>query len=275
MNNLKFSLMNSEIFRGMFDADGSIVVYIREKLGVTGKSIGFQWQFEYEQAHFNEQNAIAIASFFGTEVVMKKRLIGRDAGKTYTVFKTGIKSQAGQALIQIYKDNRPLLSARLKQFRVFEIYQSLKKVGKQHPRETIVMMLRLVHSISSGPRKERVYKYWTTRQTEFNFSSIDIKNGLDKAEKLIKQIEDEVKQLQASLPKTVLSDDYILGFHYSDGSFNAVYKQEKGVVSVIPHWSITTDDRSLLEAFKNTLGGRIQMTGDCPQYILEHQRNII
>lgn len=123
-----------------------------------------------------------------------------------------------------------------------------------------VTLARLVANKSRLVGKENTY--FSDLYTYIAATATEINQGSEIADKMLSQIDNTLEAKKQALLSTKLSNDYVLGAHFGDGSLyvSLTWKpsdesDEVNRLRCEPEWAISGDNEVYCQAFVNTFNG--------------------
>nr|AAL34365.1 putative protein [Chlamydomonas frankii] len=253
---MKKSISNSSLSDnmalGLFDSDGAVLLGADKATNKSGNSIKFKVTYFLGQSLSKKDTVAEFAKKFGANMLVDSR----DAE-----FRVNQSSPEGQIFRQFLQKNEPKNLYRLRDFYISEeIIPLLSKRKKS--RVELVTLARLVANKSrliAKPGQSTA----TFLQLCLHISATDaeVSQGSQAADEILSKIEAKLQVKQEILAKTKLSNDYVLGAHFGDGSFYVGLSWKPTKLKPVerlrcePEWSISGDNENYCQAFVRTLGG--------------------
>lgn len=249
-NDLNSYVMSDDTALGFFDADGSILIgtdyrsYESGKTGLSHKVVYFLGQ-SLSKKHAVEK----FAQKFGGKTLVDNKS---------SEFRVNQTSEVGQRVRQFFLNNNLKHPYRLRDWLISEQVMVLLKTERNKVSQIAIAYLAKEKSlfVTQGSSDE----YFNKCCTHIQATSAEIQQGIKASQKMIAEIEKNLAAYAKKLATIKLSDDYVLGAHYGDGSFyvSLAWKPaRKGHrLRCEPEWAISGDDETDCKAFVNRFNGR-------------------
>lgn len=237
-------LMSDNTALGVFDTDGSVLLSASCKKNTTK----FKIVYCLEQSISKTDLVEKFANKFGSNA----RVNGQRA-----VFRAGYSNIVGERVRDFLLNNKPLNPGRRRDFLISEEVRKLL----QQPRSTLnkIILIRLISNITVKQYNKKNEESFNKSISNLTYTSVELQQGIQNANKILASIEQEVAQLSLSLPAMKLSNEYAHGAHFGDGSLSvSLTFADPKRYRVGPTWSISGADEAYCKAFVNTFGGRLK-----------------
>ena len=250
MNSLDRHVMSDDMALGFFDADGSVLIstdYTSNKSGKTG--VSFRVIYLLGQSLSKKDLTEKFAQKFGG-----KMLVDNESAE----FRANQSSQLGENVRRFLLNNNPKHPYRLRDWLISEQVVVLLKAKPNKISDITKAHLARHKSlfVTQGGGDE----YFEKCSTHIQATNTEIRQGIVASEKIIAEIEKNLAVYTKELVKINLSDDYVLGVHYGDGSFYVTLSwkltSKNHRFRCVPEWAISGDDENYCKAFANRFNGR-------------------
>jgi hypothetical protein len=234
---------------GIFDADGAVLLktYFRNN-SVFKNTLGFQVCYSVCQSLSKIDTVHKFATRFGKNV-------------TRTECRMSRTSPAGQRFRQLLLNNKPKHPDRRRDFLISEqIFQFLcPQSGKKLTTIQSLVVAFLVSQKSVLLNQGGSQEYFDRCCLHLQATEVKIQEALVLAREMSAKINGEIETFQQELPTMELSDDYVRGVHFGDGSFYVALSwkptEKAHRLRCEPEWAMSGYKKAYCEAFANKYGG--------------------
>lgn len=248
-------IMSDDMALGFFDADGAVLLDVDKKKNTfLSNSLSFKVVYFLGQSLSKKDAVAKFAEKFSAKIVVDES----DAE-----FRINQSSSEGRVVRAFFQKNEPINLYRLRDFYISEeMFPLLNKKPKS--REELLTLARLVSNKSYLAEKNESDAYFSTLCTHIGATAAEIKQGSQIADEMLSKIEAKLQAKQQTQTTNKLSNDYVLGAHFGDGSFYIAltWKPPKtnlvGRLRCEPEWSISGNSADYCQAFATTFGGVIK-----------------
>jgi hypothetical protein len=249
-NNMNSDLyvMPDDIALGFFDADGCVLIGTDFKLSSSGKkALSYKVVYLVNQSLSKQETVEKFAEKFDG----KKCL---NSGE----FRANQSSAVGLKVRQFLLKNKPKHPYRLRDFLLSEKVITLLNTESNNVRQIAIAYLASRKSvfITQGG----VQEFFTKCCLHIQATQDEIQQGVSIGEPMVAEIEKNHETCFQILSAIELSDDYVLGTHYGDGSFYiALSWKPTGKAHRLrcePEWSVSGDNENYCKAFANAFNGK-------------------
>ena len=251
INSLNMYVMSDDTALGFFDADGSVLISTDYRSYESGKT-GLSYKVVYFLGQsLSKKDAVEnFAQKFGG-----KTLVDNESSE----FRVNQTSQVGERVCQFFLNNNPKHPYRLRDWLISEqVVVLLKAKQNKVSKITIAHLARhkSLFVIQGGGDK-----FFKKCYTHIQATRAEIRQGIAASENMIAEIEKNIAAYTKKLATIKLSDDYVLGAHYGDGSFYVSLSWKPTLkkahrLRCEPKWAISGDDETYCQAFANRFNGR-------------------
>lgn len=256
MTTLTKYVMSDDVALGFFDADGSILLTTDFRIYPSGKkAISYRVTYEINQ------------SLSKTDLVLKfsdKFNVQSGVNFKTAKFRFSYNSKVGKMFRQFLTKNLPKHPYRRRDWLISEeVIPLLMKTSSKIVQLTIACLIKeKSYFLTQGGGEQ----FFTKCCEHLLATSKDIAEAKATAKPLIDKINRTMDAFYQTLPTLPLTDDYVLGVHFGDGSFYVALSwkpitskdgTKKPRLRCEPEWSISGDDEVYAQAFVNRFNGRI------------------
>lgn len=262
-----WNVPNSEVLLGLFDSDGSFQV--KTYLGLTG--LTFHVNITFSQSLLKADTLFGVLLFLGasSQTVSKRSMPSATTQQlnvgTSVCF--AFSSHAGRAMLGYWAIQPPRAPGKYLDYLLACFFVQLSTVqaddlvnttlGQKVATNKRVAELaclwlrdRMSGATRSDPNKTRLVFFYK----KMNATREEIKESVQIGKKIFLKIKNQVDS-QNSKFQSLLTEDYIVGYHIGDGSFFFSINTSNGMFNPNLHWTITDTKRHkvLLDAIKSYL----------------------
>lgn len=241
-------IMSDEMALGFFDADGGIIMST-EKIKNGKPSIAFKVIYFLGQSPSKGDAVVKFADKFGSKTLVDEQAVE---------FRVNQSSPEGQRVRTFLSKNEPINPYRLRDYYISEEIIDLLKQKTQQSKVGQITLARLV-SNKSYLQKQGGEPLFSDLCSHINATGAEIQQGANIADAILAKLEVKLETYKQTLSKTKLSDDYVLGTHYGDGSLyvGLSWKPTKTNhrLRCDPEWAISGDNEAFCKIFANQFGG--------------------
>ena len=250
------SIMSDEMALGFFDSDGGIIMGTEKKKNVK-PSIAFKVTYFLGQSLSKGDAVAKLAEKFGGKTLVDKQAVE---------FRVNQSSPEGQRVRKFLSKNEPKNPYRLRDYYISEEIIGLLEQKTQQSKVGQITLARLVSNKScvNGYAKHSLKgqggePLFSELCSHINPTDAEIQQGANIADSMLAKIELKLEVYKQTLSKTKLSDDYVLGTHYGDGSFYVGLSWKPTAYNhrlrCEPEWAISGDNEAFCQAFANQFDG--------------------
>nr|AAL34372.1 putative protein [Chlamydomonas komma] len=239
--------MSDEMALGFFDADGSILMDVEKK--TNGKKYCvFSVDYFVGQSPSKADATSKFAEKFGGETSPRRG-----------DFKYNQSSEVGNRVRTFLSKNEPKNPYRVRDFYISEALIGLLNKQTQSSKIGQVTLARLVSNKSILREQKQSKIAFAAWCEHIGATDSEISQGLSIADPIVAEIETKVEQQTESLLTTSLSNDYVLGAHFGDGSLYVALSWKPTKTNhrlrCEPEWAISGNNEVYCQAFVRTFGG--------------------
>lgn len=248
-------VMSNDMALGFFDADGSVLLESEKATHESVNSISYSVNYFLGQSLSKTDAVEKFAEKFGVQT--KVRITAAAAE-----FKVNQSSPEGQEVRKFLRENEPKNLYRLRDFYISEEMIVLLNKDKKSRVELVTLAQLVVNKSRLKNQSDDGSSYFEGLCKHINATAEEIKQGLQTANKIIEKVEAKLEAKKQELFTTKLSDDYILGAHFGDGSLyvGLTWKPPgtgaKQRLRCEPEWAISGNTEDYCQLFVRNLGGR-------------------
>lgn len=262
--------ISDKMFLGFFDADGSILINI-EKTKKVGGLLTFTLDIDYEiNQEMTRKDAVEmVAAKFNATVSYSN-------SNNRATFKGSSNTPHGQKVRALLNQNPPLCPGRYHDYllseEIIKFFQS-RNAGPL-TKEDLVFLAHLAYNNYRGQQGQSRQLPLDQFVQKIGASPSEMLRGEQRADAVLNPIKTAVQNLEAALPTTTLSTDYIRGSHIGDGTLMVATPWKSTANSgrrrIEPIWSIVNQSKNYCQAFVYTLNaGNVSKTSDKGQKLYQ------
>jgi len=238
-------ILSDEMALGVYDADGSVLLNTTFRKNLSQKdTLGFLVCYSVGQSSSKLDTVLKFAEKFGGTVPR-------------TECRMNQSSPAGQKVRQFLLKNPPKHPDRRRDFLISE-----RVIPFLNTKLTTVQMLIIAYLVSqksvlqnSGESED----YFNKCCSHVHATQVEVQEALLLAKQMMAEINKELETFCQKLPTMELSDDYVRGVHFGDGSFTVALSwkptEKTHRLRCEPEWGISGFKKVYCEAFANKFGG--------------------
>lgn len=270
---------NYNFIRGFFDSDGSwgVKVYI----GSEKKPVSFHVNITFSQKDPTVLESV-LASVGATDATISKRTHLNPSGNTSqsSSISIALSNTAGQTLLNVWANDPPVSPTKYLDYRIVLV---LQRVNNESALSVVNQLLPSLNisdlRIASLALLYLRYQMYGASKTKKQASLVPIEKHYQSLKATTVEIEQSIKigeQLYAPIKRDVVNhvnnlvicEDYLLGYHTSDGCFSIQTQFNAQCTSFKANftWSLTDciENKRLLETIKTFLESKgITFTKGC------------
>lgn len=240
-------LMSDDMALGYFDADGGILTGTEFKVYPSGnKNLSHKVVYLTNQSVSKQETVVKFAEKFDGKYCI-------NSGE----FRANQSSPVGQKIREFLLKNNPKHPYRLRDFLISEQVILLLNTELNKVQRLAIAYLAKHKSVFKRSGSD---EYFTKCCTHVDATPAEVQQAAAIGQPIISVIEKKLAIYEKTLPEMKLTDDYVLGSHYGDGSFYIALSWKPTTNSqrlrCEPEWAISGDDKTYSQAFSNVFNGR-------------------
>lgn len=244
--------MSDDMALGLFDADGAVLLGAEKVSYKSGNSVKYKVTYYLGQSLSKQDTVDKFASKFGGKTLVDSK----DAE-----FRVNQSSTEGQRFRDFLIKNEPVNPYRLRDFYISEEIIPLLNIQSKS-RVDLLTLARLVASKSRLVTKPvESNDYFLELCKHISATEAEIKQTSQVVDPILERIEAKLQTKQQKLTTSTLSEDYVRGAHFGDGSLYVALTWKPNKANAVerlrcePEWSISGDNEAYCQAFQRTFGG--------------------
>jgi hypothetical protein len=241
-------VMSDDMALGLFDADGGIIMGADKKETVN-PSIAFKVTYFLGQSLSKRDAVEKFADKFCATTLVDEQDVE---------FRVNQSSPEGQRFREFLLKNKPKNPYRLRDYYISEEIIPLLEQKTQQSKVGQITLVRLVSNKSRLQKQDSGGELIFSNMCSYiNATDAEIQQGSAIADAILAKIEEKLEAYKQS--ETKLSDDYVLGVHYGDGSLyvSLTWKPTEKIqrLRCEPEWAISGDNEAFCQLFENQFDG--------------------